>query len=285
MATLLHGPAGTLRNGWKAALFVLLAWTCNGTVFTLRAGLPWLADHPALAPAPWFSFLAFLGATWLCLEGEGRRLASVGLGLGRRWGWQLLAGAAGGGALMALMALGGFLAGGFHLRLNPAASLAGLLAGGWFYLAVACSEELLFRGYLFQRLERGLGPWPAQVLLALLFAALHWGNPGMSGLTRAWASLNIAIAGILLGLCYLRTRSLALPIGLHLGWNWTQGTLLGFGVSGIPNPGWWTPVWHRRAAWLAGGSFGLEASLMCTGICLAACLALARALPETRPDQ
>ena len=146
------------------------------------------------------------------------------------------------------------------------------------------AEELLFRGYLFQRLESGLGAGPALGLLGLLFAALHWGNPGMAGLTRAWASLNIALAGILLGLCYLRTRSLALPIGLHLGWNWTQGSLLGFGVSGIHHPGWWTPVWHGRPAWVVGGSFGLEASLICTVVCAAACFGLARWAPEIRPD-
>jgi len=36
----------------------------------------------------------------------------------------------------------------------------------------------------------------------------------------------------LLGLAYLRTRSLTLPIGLPFGWNWTQGAVFGFGVSG-----------------------------------------------------
>ena len=284
MATLFHGPAGTLRNGWKAALFVLVAWTCDGVAATVRASLPGLAGHGFASPA-WFSFLAFLAATWFCLQGEERPLASVGLRLDRRWARQGLAGALAGAGLMGLMVLGGFLAGGFHLAPNPSASLARLATGAWLYLGVACSEELLFRGYLFQRLERGLGAWPALALLGVLFAALHWGNPGMSGLTRAWASLNIALAGILLGLCYLRTRSLALPIGLHLGWNWTQGTLFGFGVSGIHHPGWWTPVWHRQPAWVSGGSFGLEAGLACTVVCTAACVGLARWAPEIRPEE
>ena len=263
MATLLHGPAGTLRNGWKAALFVLVAWACNGTAFAVRDSLPRLA----LAPPAWFSCLAFLAATWFCLQGEGRPLASVGLRLDRRWACQWLAGTLAGAGLMGLMVLGGLLAGGFHLAPNPEASLAGLAAGAWLYLGVACSEELLFRGYLFQRLESGLGAGPALGLLGLLFAALHWGNPGMAGLTRAWASLNIALAGILLGLCYLRTRSLALPIGLHLGWNWTQGSLLGFGVSGLHGGSFLTPVFHARPLWLTGGTFGLEASLPCALLC------------------
>jgi len=119
-----------------------------------------------------------------------------------------------------------------------------------------------------QRLLEGAGPWTAQGAFAALFALLHWGNPGMHGSTRAWATLTIGLSAILLGLCYLRTRSLALPIGLHLGWNWAQGSLLGFGVSGTTDTrGLWTPVFRDRPEWLTGGAFGLEASLPCALVC------------------
>jgi hypothetical protein len=127
---------------------------------------------------------------------------------------------------------------------------------------VALWEENLFRGFLFQRLVDGLGAWPAQVILALLFAQAHWGNPGMHGATKAWATLDIALAAVFLGLAYLRTRSLALPIGIHLGWNWTQGNVLGFGVSGTSvQHGWVHPVFQGKPEWMSGGAFGLEASL------------------------
>jgi membrane protease YdiL (CAAX protease family) len=80
--------------------------------------------------------------------------------------------------------------------------------------------------------------------------------------------LTIGLSAILFGFCYLRTRSLALPIGLHLGWNWAQGSLLGFGVSGTTDTkGLWTPVFHGRPEWLTGGAFGLEASLPCAFVC------------------
>jgi hypothetical protein len=285
MNGLLLGPDGTLRNGWKVALFLLAAYSFNGVALLLRPGLPWLAGHPAWFPPQWCTFLAVLAATGFSLSAEDRPLASVGLRLDRRWLAQLLAGILAGCALIGLMALAGYLAGGFHLVRNPAATPGALALGLWLFLAVACSEELLFRGYLFQRLEAGIGPWATQLALAVLFALLHWGNPGMAGATRVWASLNIALAGILLGLCYLRTRSLALPIGLHLAWNWTQGPLLGFGVSGNPSVGWWIPVGQRKAAWVTGGSFGLEASLACTLICAGACLALALIPPFTRPEK
>ena len=283
METAFFGPDGTLRNGWRALLFTLGAVVCNGAAFSLRLAVPWLGAPARWIPAPWFSFLAFLFLTWSFLYVEDQPLASVGLGLDRRWGRQFLAGALGGCGLMALVALVVFLAGGFHLVRNPAAGLGLLGTGAWLYLAVAFSEELLFRGYLFQRLEKALGRWRTQWLVALLFAAVHWGNPGMTGSTRILASLSIAMAGLLLGLCYLRTRSLALPIGLHLGWNWAQGTLLGFGVSGIPNGGWWTPVFHGQPELLTGGAFGLEASLPCALVGAVACLALARGLGGGNP--
>ena len=98
----------------------------------------------------------------------------------------------------------------------------------------------------------------------------------MTGASVAWGTLNIALAAVLLGLCWRRTGSLALPIGVHLGWNWTQGSLLGFGVSGTTSQGWLTPLFHARPVWLSGGTFGLEASLPCALVCGAAILLLWR---------
>ena len=272
MDKLFHTADGSLRNGWKALLFGLAAALCSGFAATFAGALPGTAPR---LPAAWFSFAAFLGLSWVFLELEGRPLGSVGLQLDRRWARELMLGAAAGATLMGLMALGAHLGGGFHLARSPHAGFGQLLAGAWLYLGVAFSEELLFRGYAFQRLLRGMGLWPAQARMALLFAGMHWPNPGMAGATRAWASLSITLAAILLGLCYLRTRSLALPIGLHLGWNWTQGSLLGFAVSGLHGPGWWTPVLHHRPSWITGGSFGLEATLPCAVVAAGACLALA----------
>ncbi len=276
MDNFFFGSGGRLRNGWKVLLFALGAGICNGAAHTFRQALPWPGTTARWLPAPWFSFAAFLCLTWVFLQLEGRSLASIGLRLDRRWAREFLLGALAGMGLIGAMALVGYLGGGFHLARNLKAGPGTLLAGGWLYLAVAFSEELLFRGYLFQRLQQGMGAWPTQVLVALLFAGVHWGNPGLTGDTRPWASLDIAIAAILPGLCYLRSRSLAMPIGLHLGWNWAQGTLLGFPVSGLHSPGWWRPVAHHgRAVWLAGGSFGLEASLPCALVATAACVVLA----------
>ena len=126
---------------------------------------------------------------------------------------------------------------------------------------VAIAEELLFRGLLFQRLIDAFGEWPAQLLIAALFTLTHLGNPGMVGATKLWAGTNIFLASIMFGLAYLRTRSLALPIGMHFMANVTQGILLGFGVSGEREPRLLAPHISRSTDWLTGGAFGLEASL------------------------
>ena len=139
------------------------------------------------------------------------------------------------------------------------------------FAGVALAEEVLFRGVLFQRLGAGLGPWPAQVLVAGYFLLTHSHNPGMEGSVKVLAGLNIFLASLLFGVAQLRTRSLAMPVGLHLLANLVQGGLLGLGVSGTDNEGVLKPLFAQAPAWLTGGRFGLEASvpgLVCVVVAL-----------------
>lgn len=265
---------GAVRNGWKVLGFFALMLPLGALLGGLFQLVP--ASARGLVPGQWIGTLSALAAAWLCLRAEGRGLASLGLRLDGRFLRDLAFGTLAGFALIALVAALVFAAGGVHWIRTPDQGAHDLLKGAWLYLAVACFEEILFRGYPFQRSVRGIGFTAAQLAFALFFALGHWGNPGMAGATKAWATLNIALAALLLALCWRRTGSLALPIGVHLGWNWTQGTLLGFGVSGTADRGWWTPVFHGRPEWLTGGAFGLEASLVCTLACGAAMIALGR---------
>jgi membrane protease YdiL (CAAX protease family) len=179
---------------------------------------------------------------------------------GPRWLGELVAGCAGGAALMLLPAL--FLLAGRWVSFELGE--AGLLTVGRAALAmagVALAEELLFRGVLFQRLVAAFGAWPAQLAIAGLFVLTHMGNPGMEGTTMVWAGLNIFVASLVFGAAYLRTRSLALPIGLHFMANTMQGIVLGFGVSGEGQPSLLVPRILAGPEWLTGGPFGFEASL------------------------
>ncbi|HJV90544.1 MAG TPA: type II CAAX endopeptidase family protein [Holophagaceae bacterium] len=276
---------GRLRNGWKVWGFIVLSGLLSAiTTVVLRKvfAITKVGNVGQVA----FGVAIGLAASWICLRAERESLASIGFVPDRRWARELGFGVAGGAGIMLLTALLTMGLGGFHW-IRGTATLGVAAWGFLLYVLVAFNEETLFRGYLFQRLIRGLGEWPTQLLMAGLFAFAHWGNPGMHGATKAWATLNIALAAVLLGLCYLRTKSLALPIGVHLGWNWTQGNLLGFGVSGTTDtPGLLQPVFHSRPDWLTGGAFGLEASLPCALVCGAVVLALAlwKPAPSAAPS-
>lgn len=127
--------------------------------------------------------------------------------------------------------------------------------------SVAVAEEFLFRGFIFQRLQKSIGLWPAQLLIAGYFLLTHMGNPGMTGSIQLLASINIFIASIMFGLSYIKTNSLIMPIAFHFMANWVQGTLLGFGVSGNEQACILKPVFTSASDMITGGSFGLEASV------------------------
>ncbi|PWA10549.1 CPBP family intramembrane glutamic endopeptidase [Flavobacterium laiguense] len=144
-------------------------------------------------------------------------------------------------------------------------SFSTILSGFAIFLSAAIAEELLFRGFMFQRLIQAFGKWPAQIIIAALFLLTHINNPGMTGTVKILASINIFIASIMFGLAYIKTKSLAMPLGLHFMANYMQGTVLGFGVSGSKEPSLFKPVFDHAPVWLSGGDFGIEASAL--GLC------------------
>lgn len=127
--------------------------------------------------------------------------------------------------------------------------------------AAVATEELLFRGFLFRRLLDGLATWPAQFLVAALFVLTHSDALRGLGPLAFLAGANVFLASIAFGLAYLRTRSLAMPFGLHLAADVAQGPILGFGVSGTEGASLLVPVASGAPLWLSGGKFGLEASV------------------------
>lgn len=262
----------SLRNGWWIVIFVAVFLFSRMAYKPLAQGL-----RGAGVPESWLEplrILFVLLVTWVCTRLRREPLSSVGLRLGRRWMAEGGLGAVLGTA--AILVIVGLIwaVGGVRLELDPARTAGALAYGLYLFLCVAMFEEILFRGFVFQRLIDGAGVWWAQLALGLLFASAHWGNPGMEGPTQVVAMLDLALGAILFGLAYLRTRSLALPVGLHLGWNWAQGHLLGFGVSGIDYPGWFRPVFLGLPEWLTGGEFGPESSVFAVVIDLALIVAL-----------
>jgi len=124
------------------------------------------------------------------------------------------------------------------------------------YLPAVFHEELLFRGYPFQKLWR-MNRLVAVAFTSIVFAALHGGNNAVSWL----AMVNLFLAGILLALAYARYERLWFPIGIHLAWNLLSGPILGYNVSGyVANETVFRTV-GRGTPWLTGGLFGIEGSV------------------------
>jgi membrane protease YdiL (CAAX protease family) len=125
-------------------------------------------------------------------------------------------------------------------------------------------EEIIFRGIIFRIAEEGLGTWLALLISATLFGFLHLGNPNA---TLAGAVAIVVEAGILLAAAYVLTRRLWLAIGVHFAWNLTQGGIFGVAVSGNPATGLLQGD-LTGPAWLSGGAFGAEASVVAVVLCL-----------------
>src|SRR5215469_4717747 len=118
-------------------------------------------------------------------------------------------------------------------------------------------EELVFRGAIFRIVEDSLGTTLALAVSALLFGLSHLANNGATLVS----ALSVAVAGgITFGLTYTLTKSLWLPMGIHFGWNFTQGAVFGSAVSGYEPRG---ALKFRLAgpSLVTGGAFGPEASV------------------------
>ena len=127
------------------------------------------------------------------------------------------------------------------------------------FFLVAVSEEIFFRGILFRMINRRWNIWAALVISALIFGGLHIFNDNAT----LWSSIAIAIeAGSLLGAAYAYSKNLWLPIGIHWIWNYTQGNILGFPVSGGDNVTSVITPEISGPQWFTGGSFGAEASVI-----------------------
>lgn len=208
--------------------------------------------------------------------------ALLDLGLRRRPGWLLdtVVGLALGPLLfLAILLL--LLAVGWASVGPGDISISKLLTAFVTFVLVSFSEELFARGWVLQVLERGRGTRAGVIGSAIVFALLHAFNPGF-GLT---ALLGLFLAGLLFAQAYLATRQLWLPMALHLSWNFSEGPLFGFPVSGLPAEGLLS-ITPTGPEVMTGGAFGPEAGLVVVvgiGLASAVIYELARLRPPETP--
>jgi len=139
-----------------------------------------------------------------------------------------------------------------NLSISPLMLELGLM------LIVAFVEELIFRGYLLNNLMQSMNKWLALLITSVLFALFHQSNPDVTLV----AIINILLAGFLIGINYIFTRNLWFGICFHFAWDFFQGPILGYEVSGLKLSSLLQQV-ASGSEFLTGGEFGFEGSLLC----------------------
>jgi membrane protease YdiL (CAAX protease family) len=148
---------------------------------------------------------------------------------------------------------------GFAWQSQPLGQVLLSVLGMFFvFIVVGFQEELQSRGYQLQNLAEGLSQFWGVLISSVIFAFLHLSNPNFS-----WTAIvGLSAAGIFLAYAYVRTRKLWLSIGLHIGWNFFEGTVFGFqvsGLTGIPRLIYQTV---SGPSLITGQAFGPEAGLI-----------------------
>lgn len=172
------------------------------------------------------------------------------------------------GALLFSATLGALYVAGAY-RVTAIAAWTVMVAPFFTMIVVGFLEEILFRGIIFRILQNWLGSWIALALSVVFFVLAHMGNEGATLIGLA----AVAAAGLLLSAAYMVTQRLWLSIGIHVGWNFTQGGLFSVPVSGHPAQGMIQGA-LSGPTWLTGGAFGVEGSVFAVVTVLAAGVAL-----------
>lgn len=256
-----------LRAGWR-----ILIQTILYLLVSILLGLPAYLILQFSSPDPSIILLvlqtASLAATTISVflarrYLDRRSFTSLGFQASGRVWRDLLAGFMIAGAMMVIIYLIERLAGWLTLAgdawqdtppveiiLSLGVMLVAFIATGWL-------EELHFRGYLLQNIGDGLNLLWGIILSSLVFGLAHLTNPNASRM----GALGVTLAGLFMAFAYWRTRQLWLPIGLHIGWNFFEGPLLGFPVSGL---GTFQLLRNHidGPTLFTGGAFGPEAGLV-----------------------
>ena len=254
------------RAGWRIGIFLLITAGCN-TVITgpIMALVKTIPGVPMQTVGAYVFYLTTTFAVWLMLRFVDRRpFVSVGFAFRKFAGKELSQGLLFGSGMMSIIFVIEYYSGMVHIEFRDVTIMQSAVIFGnsvLLYVIVGYGEEFLFRGYLFQTFIEGTNKLIATVSLALLFAIAHSKNPNAS----VFGLINVGLAGIWLSIAYFKTKALWLPIGLHISWNFFQGFVYSYPVSGTSSE-------HEQIGkaivngpeWITGGAFGPEGGALAT---------------------
>jgi len=278
-----NAAQGRLRAGWRMiaqlAITALLYWIATTAFSWLEGALKDSALWASLAVRV-ATNLVRVSLTSLCilvsllLAGrflDRRPFKAFGFALDRGWwadlGFGMALGAVLMGGVFAVERLAGWVTITGSFQTNASTFGVGLLLYAVLFINVSLQEEVMTRGYWLRNLAEGLnfrrlGPKGALLisygLTSALFGLMHLGNQNATLVS----TLNLVLAGLFLGLPYVLTGELAISLGLHLTWNFFQGNVFGFPVSGGASGTSYLVLQQGGPALWTGGAFGPEAGLI-----------------------
>jgi len=277
--TLFFGPDG-LRSGWGLAFYFGMFYILQ----QLASVLAWSRDFGA--SGLWSALLEEFGMlvsalvpSFVLARVERRPWSVYGLPFARTLGKFFCQGVIWGFAsisllLFALYGLHHFSFG--HLVLHGARIAKFAAFWALMFLLVGLFEEFLLRGYAQFTLARGLGFWPAALILSGVFGAIHLRNPG-----EQWPGVLAVIAiGFFFCLTLQRTGNLWFAVGFHAAWDWGETFFYSVPDSGMMGPGHLLSSSLSGPDWISGGTVGPEGSLLCFIVMALAWLAFDRAYPR-----
>lgn len=275
---LTNTPPPAIKQGWVRAILFLIADLGIYFLVSVSAGVVWALQHPSASTAdlindPSFNTLILIGSTVITIATAFvfRRFVDRQSIYSMGFEWKGHQRDAWAGFLLALVLLGaGSLIlfftqniGWTNTQLDTRAVATGLLL----FLLTALGEEIAFRGYILNNLLTSMPRWPALAIVSVLFTLVHLGNAHLNPV----AVLNLLAGGLLLGINYIFTRNLWFSVFFHFSWNFFQGTVLGYEVSGLGSQSIWQ-MERKGDDLLTGGAFGFEGSAVATGLLVLALL-------------
>ena len=127
------------------------------------------------------------------------------------------------------------------------------------FIVVSLNEEIAIRGYILHNLSQSFNKYIALIISSFVFMGMHLGNPNIG----VFPLTNLFLAGIFLGVYRIHKNNLWFPIGAHLMWNYLQGPIYGFEVSGNKINSLFEQKLQGHEV-LTGGNFGYEGSIILT---------------------
>jgi membrane protease YdiL (CAAX protease family) len=280
-----------LRSVWNAILFWIVGeWAVQplldrGVGALLRAWHLGNGLTPAITALYEFETLvSALVLTALFGFFEGRRVDQYGLPVaqafrGRFWEGFLVGVVWAGVVALLMIALGGMHVNGLALH----GSVLLWMPLAWFgaNVLVGIGEEAWFRGYLLQTLRRGIGFWPAAIVLSVWFVAEHY---FFKTGENVWDCISLFAFGMLVCFTVLRTGSLWFGIGLHVAFDYMQLFVIGTPNGALVPVGRLLDVSFSGPAWINGGVLGTEASFLMYPLFAAAFVYVALRFPRPRRE-